>query len=97
LGELAHCIVTRGARGAVHYSFGEVIAEAAAPVVDVIDTVGAGDVFCAAYASRFVVNDDPKSALRFAVVAGAMATLAHGAQGSLPTTLEVQQWLDRAS
>lgn len=97
LGELAHCIVTRGSRGAVHYSFGEVVTEEIAPVVDAVDTVGAGDVFCAAYASRFVINDDPKSALRFAVAAGAMATLAHGAQGSLPTTAEVQQWLDRAS
>jgi ribokinase len=97
LGELAHCVVTRGARGAVHYSFGEIIADVPAPPVDALDTVGAGDVFCAAYASRYLAHDDPASALRFAVTAGAMATLSHGAQGSLPTTEEVQLWLDRAS
>ena len=97
LGELAHCVVTRGARGAVHYSFGEVIAEVSAPVVQALDTVGAGDVFCAAYASRYALKDTPAVALRFAVTAGALATLAPGAQGSLPTTEEVQQWLDRAS
>ena len=97
LGELAHCVVTRGARGAVHYSFGEVVAEAPAPVVEAVDTVGAGDVFCAAYASRYLAHDDPASALRFAVTAGAMATLAPGAQGSLPTTTEVHQWLEHAS
>ena len=97
LGELAHCVVTRGARGAVHYSFGEVVADVPAPPVDSLDTVGAGDVFCAAYASRYLVHDEPTSALRFAVTAGAMATLALGAQGSLPTTAQVQQWLDRAS
>jgi ribokinase len=97
LRELAHCVVTRGSRGAVHYSFGEVVAEASAPVVDVIDTVGAGDVFCAAYASRYVMHDAPAAALRFAVTAGALATLALGAQGSLPTTEEVLQWLARAS
>jgi len=95
--ELAHCVVTRGARGAVHYSFGEVVADEPAPVVDALDTVGAGDVFCAAYASRYVCNDEPDAALRFAVAAGAMATLAPGAQGALPSTEEVRQWLDRAS
>jgi ribokinase len=97
LRELAHCVVTRGAGGAVHYSFGEVIADVSAPEVDAVDTVGAGDVFCAAYSSRYLAHDDPTAALRFAVTAGAMATLATGAQGSLPTTEEVQQWLDRAS
>lgn len=97
LGELAHCVVTRGSRGATHYSFGEIVATASPPEVDVVDTVGAGDVFCAAYVSRFARNDDAVSALRFAVTAGALATRALGAQGSLPTTEEVQQWLDRAS
>jgi ribokinase len=97
LRELAHCVVTRGSRGAVHYSFGEVVAEVVAPVVDAIDTVGAGDVFCAAYASRYLTHDSPEDSLRFAVTAGALATLARGAQGSLPTTEEVEQWLARAS
>jgi ribokinase len=97
LRELAHCIVTRGSHGAVHYCFGDVVAEAPPPVVDVIDTVGAGDVFCAAYASRYLAQDPPEAALRFAVTAGALATIALGAQGSLPTTKEVQQCLARAS
>jgi ribokinase len=95
--ELAHCIVTMGSRGATHYSFGEVVVEASPPEVDVVDTVGAGDVFCAAYASRYLAHDNPAVALQFAVTAGAMATQALGAQGSLPTTKEVQQWLARAS
>ncbi len=97
LGDLAHCIVTRGRAGAVHYSFGEVITEVGAPEVDVVDSVGAGDVFCAAYASRYAMHDDPASALRFAVTAGALATTARGAQGSLPSTPEVLTWLELAS
>lgn len=95
--DLAHCVVTRGARGAVHYAFGEVIAEEAAPAVEALDTVGAGDVFCAAYASRYLHHDEPADALRFAVTAGALATMARGAQGALPSTEEVRQWLARAS
>ncbi len=95
--ELAHCIVTTGSRGATHYSFGEIVAQATPPTVDVTDTVGAGDVFCAAYASRYLVHDTPQAALLFAVTAGALATQALGARGSLPTTDEVQQWLARAS
>ncbi len=97
LGELAHCVVTRGSRGAVHYCFGDVVADVVAPSVDALDTVGAGDVFCAAYAARYLAHDDPTAALRFAATAGALATLAPGAQGSLPTTEEVHEWLARAS
>ena len=95
LRDLAHCVVTMGSRGAVHYAFGEVVAEVRAPLVDAVDSVGAGDVFCAAYTSRYVLEEEPAAALRFAVTAGALATLSRGAQGSLPTTEEVQQWLDR--
>ena len=94
---LAHCVVTRGSRGAVHYSFGRVVAEVGAPHVEVVDSVGAGDVFCAAYTARYLHKDSPEVALRFAVTAASLATRACGAQGSLPTTEEVRTWLARAS
>ena len=97
LARLAHCVVTRGSRGAVHYSFARVVAEVPAPHVDVVDSVGAGDVFCAAYAARYLQHDSPEEVLRFAVTAASLATRARGAQGSLPTTEEVQTWLARAS
>ncbi len=94
---LAHCVVTHGSRGATHYAWGDVVATATPPAVDVVDTVGAGDVFCAAYASRYLTRDEPAAALRFAVTAGALATRAIGAQGALPTYEEVRQWLAPAS
>jgi ribokinase len=65
-------------------------------VVEPIDTVGAGDVFCAAYALQWALGVSPVDALRFATTAGALATLALGAQGSLPTKQEVDSWLARA-
>jgi ribokinase len=92
---LAHCVVTLGANGAVHYRYGREVARAEAPVVDAIDTVGAGDVFCAAYAIEYARGSTPEQALRFAVTAGALATLSNGAQGALPSESEVQQWLAR--
>ena len=93
LAMLANCVVTLGARGAVHYANGVEIARAAPPAVTPIDTVGAGDVFCGAYALRYALGDTPARALAYAVTAGALATLAPGAQGALPTDPEVRTWL----
>lgn len=94
---LEHCVVTLGSRGAVHYARGTEIARVSAPLVKPVDTVGAGDVFCAAYALQWALGVSPDQALKFAVTAGALATLALGAQGSLPTREEVESWLARAS
>jgi ribokinase len=93
LNSLAHCVVTLGARGAVHYRYGSEVARAEAPVVDAVDTVGAGDVFCAAYAIEFARGSTPQDALEFSVTAGALATLANGAQGALPNESDVRQLL----
>jgi ribokinase len=79
----------------VHYRYGREVAQAQAPVVDAVDTVGAGDVFCAAYAIEYARGSTPEQALRFSVTAGALATLSNGAQGALPNESEVQQWLTR--
>ncbi len=93
LAALANCVVTLGARGAVHYANGVEIARATPPAVTPVDTVGAGDVFCGAYALRYALGDPPERALAYAVTAGALATLAPGAQGALPTDPEVRTWL----
>lgn len=92
-GALRHCVVTRGAAGAVLLDRGFEVARAPAPPVAAVDTVGAGDVFCAAYAVRLALGDAPAVAMRFAATAGALATLAPGAQGAQPTRDEVERWL----
>ncbi len=97
LDALANCVVTLGAAGAVHYAHGVEVARAPAPSVRAVDTVGAGDVFCAAYAVRHALGESPQRALAYAVTAGALATLAPGAQGALPTDSEVNSWLERDS
>ena len=95
LARLGHVIVTLGARGATHLRFGREVATVAAPRVAALDTVGAGDAFCAAYAVQFAKGADAYDALTYAVVAGALATRASGAQGSLATDQEVRAWLAR--
>ena len=95
LSSIADCIVTLGARGAVHYRRGREVTRAVAPALEPVDTVGAGDVFCAAYAFQFARRVNEDDALRFAVAAGSLATLAVGAQGALPTYSEVAQCLAR--
>jgi len=95
LAVIEHCVITLGERGAVHYRRGREVTSARAPRVEPVDTVGAGDVFCAAYALQFARHAAPDQALQFAVGAGSLATLALGAQGALPTEEEVWQWLER--
>lgn len=97
LGRLDHCVVTRGARGASVWHFGEETHSVAAPRVEAIDTVGAGDAFCAAYALEWARGESPDVVLRRAVYAGAFATTAPGAQGALPTREEILTWIDAES
>lgn len=93
LAQCAMAVTTLGAAGAVLYERGVEVARATPPNVNVVDTVGAGDVFCAAFAVRLAAGDNPGDALRYAVVASALATTAVGAQGCLPTDEEVRQCL----
>lgn len=82
-------VVTRGSAGASLLARGREVSHVLPPRVEVVDAVGAGDVFCAAFTLRLVLGDPPEDAVRFAVIAGALATTAPGAQGHLPTTDEV--------
>jgi ribokinase len=84
---------TRGAGIATLRKNGQVIAEATPPVVNVVDTTGAGDTFTAALALALVEGQAPLEALTFACAAGAAATTKMGAQPSLPTRDAVQKLL----
>ncbi len=91
--KLAACagmiVTTYGKDGAVLFKAGERVASAKAPVVEAIDTTGAGDTFTAALTIALLENKIPEDALRFACAAGAAATTKRGAQPSLPSRDEV--------
>ncbi|MPZ52525.1 MAG: ribokinase [Acidimicrobiia bacterium] len=82
-------ITTLGSDGAVATQNGEPIARSQPPQVEPIDTVGAGDAFCGAYAVAVGEGATIESALQLAVTAGSLATTKAGAQPSLPTREEV--------
>ncbi|MBT8135750.1 MAG: ribokinase [Gammaproteobacteria bacterium] len=84
--------ITYGERGAVLKKNGEVIAEAAAPRAEVVDTTGAGDTFTAALTLALLEEMAPGEALEFACAAATLATTRAGAQTALPRREELETY-----
>jgi ribokinase len=61
--------------------------------VDAIDTVGAGDCFNGALAVAMLEGNDPWVAARFASAAAAISVTRRGAQASMPSRVEVDDFL----
>jgi ribokinase len=83
-----HVAITLGAEGCF-YTGAEGSFRVAAPPVDAIDAVGAGDAFAGALAAALTGGEGVGTALERAVAAGALATTKRGAQPSLPTAADV--------
>jgi ribokinase len=85
-------VLTRGGLGALVVS--EDVRLSIPPhAVDVVDTVGAGDAFCAALAVRLGEGAGLDEAARFANAAGALATTRRGAEPSMPARDAVEALL----
>jgi ribokinase len=82
-------IVTLGPRGAVATTMRSHVA-ADAYDVDVVDTTGAGDAFCAAFGVRIAEGATLDDAVRFACAAGAIACTKEGAEPSMPYRADVE-------
>jgi ribokinase len=92
----AEVVLTLGAHGAVAAdSDGAHRVEAF--TVDAVDTVGAGDAFCAALATARASGAGLVAATRWACAAGALAATRPGAQDAMPVHAEVQQLFTAAS
>ena len=63
--------------------------------VNAIDTVGAGDCFNGAFAVALLEGRDPWSAAQFASAAAAISVTRSGAQASMPSRSEVDDFLTR--
>lgn len=84
--------VTLGPQGAVLLRFGTEVARASSPKVDAVDTIAAGDAFCAAMVIGLVTGASEQDALDNACVAGSMAASRPGSQTSLPDRSELELW-----
>ena len=83
-------IITLGDRGSFYSSPGQQFWTPAV-LVDVVDTVAAGDAFNGAIAAALATATQPwESTIRFATLAAALACTQTGAQTSLPTRQAVQ-------
>jgi ribokinase len=86
-------IVTLGGDGVLVAHKGERAERLPAHPVTVVDTVAAGDAFVGAFAVALAEGKDTRLATIFGNAAGALAVTRSGAQPSLPTRQEVDQFL----
>lgn len=83
-------VVTLGSDGALAVYDGAIVARAMPPPVDVVDTVGAGDAFCAGFCDALARGVALADAVPWATACGAVATTKMGAQPSMPTAAAVE-------
>jgi ribokinase len=81
-------VITLGEQGALVAAGGHVSNVPAFPVA-AVDSVGAGDAFCGAFAVALADGASPLEAARFGAAAGAVAVTRPGAAASLPSRDEV--------
>lgn len=84
-------LITLGAAGALLYRRGSAPVRVQAPKVRAVDTTGAGDTFCGAYAAAKVSGVDERQALELAASAAALAVQTPGAAASIPTRERIHQ------
>jgi len=65
--------------------------------VHAVDTTAAGDAFNGTFATALMLGRSPAESARFAAAAAAISVTRPGAQPSMPTMTEVQQFLNRAN
>lgn len=81
-------ILTLGPDGAC-FGTGNEVAWHRPPGVVVVDTTGAGDTFCGAFVAEMARGASIEEAVRYGVVASALAVTRMGAQPSIPTRDEI--------
>jgi sulfofructose kinase len=82
-------VVTRGAEGATAHTKGGQVVDAGAPAVDVVSTLGAGDVFHGALLAQLVRAVPLDDALAAANTAAALSCRALDGRSAIPTAHEL--------
>jgi ribokinase len=87
-------IVTLGRSGSLHVTT-EGLTAVRAFEVKAVDTVGAGDCYCGVLAASVAQGMGMTPAMRRASAAAAISTTRKGAQHSMPTRIEIEDFLTR--
>lgn len=90
-------IVTLGSAGADIYEVGKLLGRIIPPTVAAVDTTGAGDTFCGAFAAAVSEGRDLMDSVRFATVAAALSVQGRGAVPSIPDRRQIDETLSRTS
>ena len=88
-------VVTLGGRGCCARSNGEIVLQGAF-AIHPVDTTAAGDTFCGVLVACMAQQLTLAAALERASAAAALACMRAGAQDSIPTRAEVDQFLSRS-
>lgn len=86
-------VVTLGAEGSVLYDGGTELARVPARTVSAVDTTGAGDTYCGAFAAAIAEGQGLEAAARFATAASALSVQALGAVPSIPSRDRIEATL----
>ena len=86
-------IVTVGAQGSVIYQHGRLVTRLPSRKVVAVDTTGAGDTYCGAFAAAIAEGGDVISSAEFATAAAALSVQVLGAVPSIPTRERIDAML----
>jgi ribokinase len=87
-------VSTLGTQGAYYYSETEQF-HVPAISVQMVDATGAGDAFVAAFTSKITAGATSRQAVEFAALVGALTVTKPGAQNSLPSMEDVEDFAKR--
>lgn len=90
LATVPHLVVTLGGDGARYTDPQGVTTEVPTIAVTPVDTTGAGDAFAGALSAEWARGVQPQAAIRYACVAGALATTVPGAGSCAPTDAQIR-------
>ena len=90
-------IVTLGSQGSVLYAGRVEAGRVAASVVTAVDTTGAGDTYCGAFAAAIARGSELTVAAAFATAAAALSVQTLGAVPSIPTRARIEAMIATAS
>ncbi|MDO5088738.1 MAG: PfkB family carbohydrate kinase, partial [Leptotrichiaceae bacterium] len=90
---IRNIILTLGEKGSVLFDKDDNIKKYDAYEVNAVDTTAAGDSFIGAFALKICETDNPDLAIKYATAVAAIVVTKQGAQDSIPTVEEIEEFI----